>query len=223
MPGQLNRCLAIAMAVTITVLLGRVSATEAQTDDAESVLRAREAALMTRDVERVLAVFADDADVTTSSGRHFTDKQGVRSWIQEQVDRNQREEVVGTRRMEGGRLTWNGKVYRTDWANLGVSPLDVIQEAIVEGGKIKLFVTSFTQESAAWLNVARAAQPSPQAPSAAAPAQAPRSLPAAGSASSPVGLVVSMAAVGMTLLLAGLALRRSHPRLARGSCQRQGQ
>jgi len=211
MPEQLSRCLAIAMAVAIPILFGQVTATEAQIADAESVLQAREAALLARDVERVLALFADDADVTTSSGRHFTDKQGIRSWIQEQVDRSQREEVVGTRRVEGARLAWNGRVYRTDWANLGVSPLDVAQEAIVEDGKIKLFVTNFTQESAARLNAARAAQPSPQATSVAAPAQAPRSLPAAGSASLPFGLIVSLAAVGMASLVAGLALRRARP------------
>jgi len=199
------------MAVTIAVLFGQAAAAEAQIADAESVLQAREAALLARDVERVLALFADDADVTTSSGRHFTDKQGIRSWIQEQVDRSQREEVVGTRRVEGVRLTWNGRVYRTDWANLGVSPLDVTQEAIVDGGKIKFFVTTFTQESAARLNAARAAQPPPQASPAAPPAQAPRSLPATGSASSPFGLMVALAAVGMTLMVAGLALRRSRP------------
>jgi hypothetical protein len=38
-------------------------------------------------------------------------------------------------------------VYRDDWHKLEVSPLDVTQDAIIEGGKIKFFNTTFTQES----------------------------------------------------------------------------
>jgi hypothetical protein len=164
--------------IVLTVLVGPVAGTSAQATDAESVLRAREAALLARSVEGVLDLFADDAEVTTSSGRHFLDKQGIRGWIQEQVDRDQREEVVGSRRPHGDRLVWTGRIYRTDWQNLGVSPLEVTQEAIIEEGKIKLFITTFSQESAARLNAARsAAQPSPQPTPAAAPAQVPRALP----------------------------------------------
>ena len=51
--------------------------------------------------------------------------------------------------MQGNKLSWAGKVYRDDWHKLDVSPLDVTQDAIIEGGKYgKFFNTTFTPESA---------------------------------------------------------------------------
>jgi len=188
-----------------TALFGRSMEAMAQAPDAESVLREREAALLARNVEGVVALFADDADVTTSSGRRFMNKEGIRGWVQDQADRSQREEVVGSRRMQGGRLAWSARIYRADWQNLGVSPLDVTQEAIVEGSRIKLFITAFTPESAAKLDAARAAAQPGSAPAA---APGPSALPRTGNSPGLAGTIVPIAAAGVTLLLAGLALRR---------------
>lgn len=126
----------------------------AQGTDAESVLRARETALATRDFDAILSLFADDAVVVTSSGRLLIGKEQVRVWVQDQVDRRQREEV-GPRQVQGNKLSWAGKVYRDDWQKLGISPLDVTQDAIVQGGKIKFFNTTFTPDSGAKLQAAR--------------------------------------------------------------------
>jgi hypothetical protein len=57
--------------------------------------------------------------------------------------------------VQGNKLSWAGKVYRDDWHKLEVSPLDVTQDAIIEGGKIKFFNTTFTPESATRLQAAR--------------------------------------------------------------------
>jgi hypothetical protein len=208
--GRVLRRILLAPTIVLTLLLGPVSGIFAQeAADAEAVLRAREAALLDRNIEGVLELFADDADVTTSSGRRFTDKPGIRGWIQEQVDRNQREEVVGNRRTQGDRLVWSGRVYRTDWQNLGVSPLEVTQEAVVKDGRIRLFITAFTPESAARLNAARsAAQPPPQPTPATAPVQAPSTLPRTGSAAGSIDLVAPLAALGGVLVVVGLAVRR---------------
>lgn len=126
----------------------------AQGTDAESVLRARETGLATRDFDAILSLFADDAVVVTSSGRLLIGKEQVRVWVQDQVDRRQREEV-GPRQVQGNKLSWAGKVYRDDWQKLGISPLDVTQDAIVQGGKIKFFNTTFTPDSGAKLQAAR--------------------------------------------------------------------
>ena len=75
-------------------------------------------------------------------------------WVQDQVDRQQREEA-GPRQIQGNKLSWPGKVYRDDWQKLGVSPLDVTQDAIIESGKIKFFSTTFTPESWVRLDAAR--------------------------------------------------------------------
>ncbi len=126
----------------------------AQDIQADAVLKAREAALAAGNLDAILNLFADDAVVVTSSGRFFIGKEQVRGWVQDQVDRRQREEA-GSRYISGNKLSWAGKVYREDWHKLGVSPLDVTQDAIIQGDKIKFFNTTFTPESAARLQAAR--------------------------------------------------------------------
>ena len=126
----------------------------AQGTQADSVLKAREAALAAGDLDAILNLFADEAVVVTSSGRFLIGKEQIRGWVQDQVDRHQREEA-GSRYIQGNKLSWTGKVYREDWHKLGVSPLDVTQAAIIQDGKIKFFNTTFTPESAARLQAAR--------------------------------------------------------------------
>jgi hypothetical protein len=126
----------------------------AQDTQADAVLQAREAALAAGDLDAILLSFADDAVGVTSSGRFLIGKEQVWGWIQDQVDRRQREEA-GSRYIQGNKLSWTGKVYREDWHKLGVSPLDVRQDAIIQGDKMKFFNTTFTPESAARLQAAR--------------------------------------------------------------------
>ena len=139
--------------VLIILLLLPLSA-HAQGADAESVLKARETALGGRALDTILTLFADDAIVVTSSGRLLIAKEQIRVWVQDQVDRQQREEA-GPRQVHGNKLSWPGKVHRDDWQKLGVSPLDVSQDAIIQDGKIKFFSTTFTPESWMRLQAAR--------------------------------------------------------------------
>lgn len=92
--------------------------------------------------------------MVSSSGRLLIGKEQIRLWVQDQIDRRQREEA-GPRQVQGNKLSWAGKVYREDWQQLGVSPLDVNQDAIVQGGKIRFFNTTFTPESGARSQAAR--------------------------------------------------------------------
>jgi hypothetical protein len=121
-------------------------------------LKAREAALAARDVDTILGLFADDAVAVTSSGRLLIGKEQIRIWVQDQVDRRQREEA-GPRQAQGSKVSWSGKVHHDDWQKLGVSPLDVTQDAVVQGGKIKFFNTTFTPESGTKLEAARKKAP----------------------------------------------------------------
>ena len=126
----------------------------AQSTDAESVLKAREAALVGGELDIILDLFSNDAIVVTSSGRLLTGKEQIRVWVQDQVDRQQREEA-GMRQVHGNKLSWPGKVHRSDWQKLDVSPLNVTQDAIIQGGKIKFFSTTFAPESWVRLEIAR--------------------------------------------------------------------
>ena len=149
----MSRSLFIA-AVLVTLIIPACAGVSPQDSGAESVLKAREHALVERDIEKIMAMFADDAVVTTSSGRKLIGKEQIRAWVKDQIDRSQREEA-GPRQRDGNKLSWAGKVYRDDWQKLGVSPLDVIQDAVIEGVKIRAFNTRFTPESAARLDAAR--------------------------------------------------------------------
>jgi Domain of unknown function (DUF4440) len=146
------RCLLVGLLLLpLVVTLPR---TEAQSAEGEAVLKARETALLARDVEAVLQLFADDAVVVTSSGRFLMGRDQIRGWVQDQVERGQREEA-GPRYLQGAKLSWPGKVSRDDWQQLGISPLEVTQDALLRDGKISFFNTSFTPESAARFQAAR--------------------------------------------------------------------
>jgi hypothetical protein len=138
-------------------LLLFISRLWAQAPSGEDVLKARESALAAGDAVAVLKLFADDAIVVTSSGRLLIGKEQVTVWVKDQTDRGQREEA-GTRQVQGNKLTWAGKVHRNDWKKLGVSPLGVRQDAIIEGGKIRFFNTTFDPESAERLEASRKKQ-----------------------------------------------------------------
>jgi hypothetical protein len=154
---KLGRCMMRWLLMVLLMLLTPVvttSRTAAQSAADEAVLNARETALLARDVEAVLQRFADDALVVTSSGRLLRRRAQIRSWVQDQVERSQRDEA-GRRYQRGTKLSWPGKVYRDDWQQMGISPLEVTQDAIIREGKIHSFNTSFTPESAARFQAAR--------------------------------------------------------------------
>jgi hypothetical protein len=150
------RWLLIAVLVLCTLVV-TTSRPAAQRAEDEAVLTARETALLQRNVDAVLQQFADDALVVSSSGRLLGGRDQLRSWVQDQVERSQREEA-GPRYQQGTKLSWPGKVYRDDWQQMGISPLEVTQDAIIREGKIHFFNTSFTPESAARFQAARKKQ-----------------------------------------------------------------
>jgi hypothetical protein len=128
----------------------------AQTENrALEVVNTREEALLARDTEAVVATFADDATVRSSSGRNLTGTDEIRGWVQDQVERGQIE-VAGRRQVFGERMSWTATTSRDDWQQLGVSPLQVIQEVVVRDGRIVSMVNTLTPESAARLEAARA-------------------------------------------------------------------
>jgi len=147
------RCLLGGILVLLTCV-ATIPRVDAQSAEGEEVLKARETALLARDVEAVLQLFTDDALVVTSSGRLLMGRDQIRSWVQDQVERGQREEA-GPRYLQGTKLAWPGKVYRDDWQKVGISPLDVTQDALLRDGKIRFFNTTFTPESAARFEAAR--------------------------------------------------------------------
>jgi len=79
----MTKSLFVALAF-VAALLAACAGAPLRESAPESVLSAREAALIERDVEKILAMFADDAVVTTSSGRRLIGKDEIRVWVKDQ-------------------------------------------------------------------------------------------------------------------------------------------
>jgi hypothetical protein len=110
--------------------------------------------LNARNVEAVLQRFTDDALVVTFGGRLLRGRDQIGSWVQDQVRRGQREEA-DPRYQSGTKLSWPGKVYRDDWQQVGISPLEVTQDAIIREGESHFFNTRLTPESTTRFEAAR--------------------------------------------------------------------
>lgn len=74
--------------LTLVFAVSSLSSIQVQGADAESVLKAREAALIAGDFDTVLRLFAEDAVVVSSSGRLLIGKEQVKVWVNDQIDRS---------------------------------------------------------------------------------------------------------------------------------------
>lgn len=73
----MNRVLLATLVFAASLLAACAGVAPYDSED-ESVLKSRERALIERDLDKILALFADDAVVTTSSGRKLVGKQQIR-------------------------------------------------------------------------------------------------------------------------------------------------
>ncbi|GAB4431141.1 MAG: hypothetical protein Fur0044_28720 [Anaerolineae bacterium] len=171
--------LIIATALLLLTLTGTALA---QAPDPLTVMEAYDLALEAKDVEGALALFADEAVLTTRQGQ-FVGKDEIRAWLERLVTQNERIEVFG-RQTTGDKVIWQNKFFRADLPALKDAPLEANAEATIEAGKIKTFSSVLTDDSQARLDAASAtpAAASP-AEATAAPAQEPApaaQLPATG-------------------------------------------
>jgi hypothetical protein len=164
-------------------------------------------ALNAGDVDGALALFADDAVLTTGQGQ-FAGKEQIRTWLEGLVAQNDRIEVAG-RQADGGKVTWQNMFFRADLPALNNEPLEAQAEAVVEDGKIKTFSSILTDASQAKLQAATeaaAASQEPAAPTQDTTAQetnTPAQLPSTGGVITSV-LPVSAIFIGAGLILAGI-------------------
>ena len=183
----------------------------AQATDPVAVARAFGEAENAHDVERTVALFADDAVVETPFG-NFTGMDQIRKFIQGLVAGNI--QTVGRDyRASGDQVSFISAATTDDFRRMGVAPVDFRIEGTVREGKIRRWVVTLTPESAAKLQAAQAAsqprQPVAQPTARPAPVQAPRSLPRTGGGP---GVVLPLAALGLALGAAGVLARRGGPR-----------
>lgn len=193
----------LAMVTMALLLFTGVKVALAQEPDPLKVMEAYDLALNAGNVEGALALFADDAVLTTQQGQ-LVGKEQIRTWLERVVAQNSRVEPVN-RQVNGDKVTWQSNFFRKDIASLSNEPLAANAEAVVQAGKIKSFSSILTDEAQAKL---AAAQPAPET-AAPAPAQntaAPAEELAAQNAAVPPQLPQTGGASAATLPFPGVLI-----------------
>ena len=204
------------MALAMLLAPTRVALAQQEADPL-AVLEAYDLALNAKDVDGALALFADDAVLTTRQGQ-FVGKEQIRTWLERLVTQNASIEVAN-RQVSSDKVTWDNQFFRADIASLSNEPLEAKAEATIEAGKIKTFSSILTDEAQAKLDAAQPAQDTSAVASqdTTAPAQdvsaqgaaARAQLPSTGGAyASALPLSVILAMAGGLLPVAGWVLKR---------------
>jgi uncharacterized protein (TIGR02246 family) len=155
-----------------------------------SVVAAFETALNAGNAEGVVALFADDA-VITSSTTTVSGKSRIRTFVSGLVAQTFRVESVANRRVEGDKETHTALVSTDAWKRAAIAPLEATAAVVVRGDKITSFTVTYTPESLAKLR--------------AAATPAPTQLPRTGG---PAALLLLAPVAAAAMLAAGHALRR---------------
>jgi ketosteroid isomerase-like protein len=100
------------------------------------VVKALDAACNAGDLERVVALFADDAVLKDPlASRFHAGQQQIREWFRPQL---QQCHVTSTNhQVTGDSVTWEGTVSADMLRQRGIASLDEMAEAVVRGGKIR--------------------------------------------------------------------------------------
>ena len=103
------------------------------------------------DIERVLALFTDDAVIkpvpppAPPASEVLTGKQQIREWFEPQMQNL----TVSSRNFQvsGNSVTWDATVSADMFQQMGIDSFDVTAEATVQGGKLLSFTVTQTPEA----------------------------------------------------------------------------
>lgn len=198
--------LALSLLMMFT-LLNMPTATFAQTNDPNSIIKGFVNALNADDLEATLAYFADDAVITeTEPGSDLTNvrngKAQIREMYKEATAWKPRVSLVGEIKIDGDKVV--STLRFTAPPNLreaGVEYFDFVGEAVIQNGKIKALRSGMTEETMVNIQTAM---------SKAQASQSQATQPAAASAPATAGKdndwnIWWLAAGGVVILLAGAA------------------
>lgn len=120
-----------------------------------------EAALSAGNVEAFAAWFAPDGAVREGS-TSIQGRDQIRTWAQGLIARNY-QTVPGPRTVAGTSVKWTAKVTFDGLRALGVDQIESRAEAVIENGKVKLYVPPFSPGMQAMMGSAQAAVPADEA------------------------------------------------------------
>jgi SnoaL-like domain len=159
----------LAIAGRTGSMLGAQQARADQGTDPAAVIDAYVAAANAHDLERILALYADDAvhiflPTPDGSAGVCLGKEQFRLWYEQSIKDGDRIEVAdGTLKTDEDRATFAVRIASGPWKELGLETLEANAEAVVVDGRITTHVVMLTPESVRKLLIARGTIPAPPA------------------------------------------------------------
>lgn len=122
---------------------------QAQPNDPAGVMEAFRAAMNRQELNAALALFADDATVTTPSGSRYVGTERIGAYLRQLIALNYHSTVDPQNvQVQGDRTFSIAQIGLDDWRAIGLPFLDSTADAVVRGGKIQSLDALLTPESA---------------------------------------------------------------------------
>lgn len=145
----------------LALALAAAGGAHAAPPPAAQVIEQVEAALSAGNVDAFVAWFAPDGAVREGAVS-IQGRDQIRVWAQGLIARNY-QAVPGPRTVAGTSVKWTAKVSFDGLRALGVDQVEARAEAVVEHGKVKVYVPPFSPGMQAMMGAAQAAVPADEA------------------------------------------------------------
>ena len=117
-------------------------ASDAQKIDPRSVLQRYVDAINAGDTDAALALWSADGVMTNTRGRTITGRENLRRFIQGNIAGKQRLDLESVQTV-GDKVTWNNRESNDSYRKLGVAPVQITAELLIQDGMIKSWVAYF--------------------------------------------------------------------------------
>ena len=149
--------------LAMVIIFALTSSLYAQGTDPEKVLNTLADSLNAGDVDTAMTLFAPDAVLNIvpplpGFPGTYTGSNEIRGWLEILVGMNLKIEGVEILQVEGDKVKIKVKITSHLTRGLNIASLELIEEYIIQGGKIKGYTISITEESAEKMQAAMANQ-----------------------------------------------------------------
>jgi hypothetical protein len=132
----------IALASAIVVLAIEPTRAQSPNSDPLAIVRNFYDAQHKSDVEAALMTWSDDGVFVTTRGQRRDGREQLKAFIQTAIKAGIHHNIVSPQ-VEGDRATWFEDEVTGFYQRLGVAPVRTVNDALVQGGKIKTLVVHF--------------------------------------------------------------------------------
>jgi hypothetical protein len=142
---MLRLFVAVTAALAIASLPNLAAAQDAQPDPV-SVIKRLFAARNAANPDAAATLFAVNGEIVNVVGARFSGMDAIRRFMAGGIGQNGRYDLQAIR-YEGGVVRWTDLVTNDVYRKLGIAPVEVVGEAVVDEGRIKSFITHFPPSS----------------------------------------------------------------------------